>query len=133
MDVYLALLAVLVGAMVIFFVVLYVWPGVRGRDAEKTDRAGYGPLLVRTYQGRSQRDVVVRYMRDAQDLAVRGYEPVSQSWGDGQWDVALFLLALILSLFGIGLVLLAYMAIIRPEGTLVVTFRQASGSSEALA
>ncbi|MEO5965264.1 MAG: hypothetical protein ABIR11_07340 [Candidatus Limnocylindrales bacterium] len=62
-------------------------------------------------------------MRDAETLALHGYAPAGQSWGDGQWDGGYFLLALVLSLFGIGLILLAYMAIIRPDGTLCVTYR----------
>ena len=37
--------------------------------------------------------------------------------------IAYFVLALVLSLFGIGLILLAYMAIIRPSGTLCVMYR----------
>ncbi len=126
MNVYLGLLAVLAAAAVVFFVVLYVWPGVRDTGVARGDPKEWGPFLVRTYRGREQQDVVARYATDAEELAARGYEPVGQSWGDGQWDGALFLLALILCLFAIGLILLAYMAIIRPAGTLLVTYRLVS-------
>ncbi len=126
MEVVLGLLAVLAAAAVVFAVVLYVWPGVRDTGVERADGREWGQFVVRTYRGPEQRAVVARYVADAEDLAGRGYEPVSQSWGDGQWDAAVFVLALILSLFGIGLILLAYMAIIRPAGTLVVTYRLAS-------
>ncbi len=127
MDVFLGLLAVLAAAAVVFIVVLYVWPGVRDTGPARGSPEEWGPFVVRTYTGREQQDVVARYVSDAETLATRGYEPVGQSWGDGQWDAALFVLALILSLFGIGLILLAYMAIIRPSGSLVVTYRLVAG------
>ena len=126
MDVYLGLRAVLAAAAVVFFVVLHEWTGARDTGLAQGDPKESGPFIVRTYRGREQRDVVARYATDAEALAARGYEPVGQSWGDGQWDLVLFLLALILCLFGIGLILLAYMAIIRPAGTLLVTYRLAS-------
>ncbi len=123
MDVFLPLIAVVAVAAAVFAVVLYVWPGVREPTVTPGDPQEWGPFLVRTYQGREQDDVVARYATEAGELAAQGYEPVSQSWGDGQWDLVLFLMALILCLFGIGLILLAYMAIIRPAGTLLVTYR----------
>ena len=83
----------------------------------------WGDFLVRTYPGRQQSEAIATFVKDADTLAQRGYAPVSQSWGDGQWDGAYFVLALVLSLFGIGLILLAYMAIIRPSGTLCVMYR----------
>ena len=83
----------------------------------------WGDFLVRTYRGHQQREAIASYVKDAETLARRGYAPVGQSWGDGQWDGGTFLIALILSLFGVGLILLAYMAIFRPGGSLCVTYR----------
>lgn len=81
---------------------------------------------MRTYRGRQQSEAIASYAKDAEVLAQRGYAPAGQSWGDGQWDGGFFPIALILCLFGIGLILLAYMAIIRPDGTLCVTYQRSS-------
>jgi hypothetical protein len=83
---------------------------------------------VRTYRGHEQSAAIASYVKDAEALAERGYAPAGQSWGDGQWDGIYFLIALLLSLVGIGLILLAYMAIIRPDGTLCVTYRLSADS-----
>ena len=128
MDSIIALAAVLGVAVVVIWFVLYRWSGGRGSGAvvAGADAAGaeaWGDFLVRTYRGHQQSEAIASYVRDAETLAQRGYAPAGQSWGDGQWDGGYFLIALILSLFGIGLILLAYMAIIRPDGTLCVTYR----------
>ena len=126
-------LALVVGlAVVVAWFVLYRWSGGRGSGevaagtAAPEAEAG-GEFLVRTYPGRQQSVAIASYVKDAEALARRGYAPAGQSWGDGQWDGGYFVLALILSLFGIGLILLAYMAIIRPDGTLCVTYRLSDG------
>ena len=128
MDVLVGLAAVVGLAVVVLWFVLYRWNGGRGSGAvaagaEAAGAEEWGDFLVRTYRGHQQSEAIASYVRDAETLAQRGYAPVGQSWGDGQWDGGYFLIALILSLFGIGLILLAYMAIIRPDGTLCVTYR----------
>ena len=117
-------LAVVVGlALVLSWFVLHRWDGGRGSAEVAAGTGEWGDFLVRTYPGRQQSEAIATFVKDADTLAQRGYAPVSQSWGDGQWDGAFFVLALVLSLFGIGLILLAYMAIIRPSGTLCVMYR----------
>ena len=122
-------LALVVGlAVVVAWFVLYRWSGGRGSGYAAAGTAApgadeWGAFLVRTYPGHQQSEAIASYVKDAEELARRGYVPAGQSWGDGQWDGGFFVLALILSLFGIGLILLAYMAIIRPDGTLCVTYR----------
>jgi hypothetical protein len=127
-DAIVGLAAVLGLAVVVVWFVLYRWSGARGSGevaagtvAEGTEV--WGDFLVRTYRGHEQSDAIASYVKDAETLAQRGYAPAGQSWGDGQWDGGMFFIALILSLFGIGLIMLAYMAIIRPDGTLCVTYR----------
>lgn len=88
------------------------------------------PTLIRVYHGRQQADVTGVYQADAAALAPLGYVPVSQSWGQGQWPEGAVLLAVILAIFAIGLLILAYMFVAHPDGTLTVTYvrRDAIGS-----
>ena len=128
MDAIVGLAAVLGIAVVVIWFVLYRWSGGRGSGEGAAWRATngtevWGNFLVRTYRGRQQSQAIASYVKDAETLAQRGYAPVGQSWGDGQWDGGAFLIALILCLFGVGLILLAYMAIFRPGGSLCVTYR----------
>lgn len=124
MDVVVGLAAVLGLAVVVGWFVLYRWDGGRESGEVAAGAEEWGDFLVRTYRGHRQSEAIASYVKDAETLAQRGYAPASQSWGDGQWDGGSFLIALILSLFGIGLIMLAYMAIIRPDGTLCVTYRR---------
>ncbi len=118
-----------VAAIVILvtWLVLYRWHGAPAQGDAVEASPGSSDFLVRTYRGHDQADAVGAYVGDAEALAARGYEPVGHSWGEGQWDFALVLAALLLSIFGVGLVLLAYMAISRPDGTLLVTYRLREG------
>lgn len=121
----LGLVAVLALAVVVIWLALYRWDGGRGSgEVVPTEARGWDDFIVRLYAGGEQRDALAGYARDAEVLVGQGYLPVGQSWGDGQWSPILFVLALVLSLFGIGLILLAYMAIMRPGGTLCVTYRR---------
>lgn len=123
MEVTIGLALVLGAAVVVAWFVLYRWGGLgKGEAAAPGASEDWGDFVVRTYEAHTQRDAVALYVADAAALAGRGYVPVGQSWGDGQWDAGFFLFALLLSLFGIGLIVLAYMAIVRPDGTLCVTY-----------
>lgn len=126
MDTFLPLIGVLAIAALVFLIVLYVWPGARSVSQGPVEAARWERFIVRTYRGHEQAAAVHAYVADAASLEAQGYAPVSQSWGDGQWDGALFVLAVVLSLFGIGLIVLAYMAVMRPDGTLLVTYRLGS-------
>lgn len=52
-----------------------------------------------------------------------GYSIAGQAWASGQWSAGAFLLGVVAILFfGFGLLILAYLLIVKPEGTLTVTF-----------
>ena len=123
MDAIIGLAAVVGLMVVVIWFVRYRWNGGRGSDEVAAGADESGDFLVRTYRAHQQSEAIASYVKDAETLAQRGYAPAGQSWGDGQWDGGDFLIALFLSLFGIGLIFLAYMAIIRPDGTLCVTYR----------
>jgi hypothetical protein len=79
--------------------------------------------VVREYIGKQQKDANSRFSEEAQQFAVIGYSVSSQSWAQGQWGCGAWLVALVCILFvGLGLLILAYMLIVKPAGTLTVTY-----------
>ncbi len=92
-----------------------------------------GPaVIVRTYQGKQQADAVVLFEADAVNLAVDGYSPTTQSWAQGQWGCGAFLVALLLSIVLVGLLVFIYMLLVKPVGTLTVTYERTASKGAAL-
>jgi len=85
-------------------------------------RGRYGKTLVRTYTAHQLSDAVVEFRANADDLAKLGYTPTSQTWAAGQWGCGAWLVALFLCLFLIGILVFIYMLIVKPDGTLTVTY-----------
>ena len=79
------------------------------------------PIVVRTYRG-SQSSATNAFQNDAARLAAQGYVPISQSWAPGSWGCGAFLVALLLCLLLIGILVFIYMLIVKPAGTLTVTY-----------
>ncbi len=80
------------------------------------------PVLVRVYQG-SQSSATADFQRDSAYLAGHGYFPVSQSWAAGSWGCGAFLVALLLCLVLVGFLIFVYMLVVKPGGTLTVTYQ----------
>jgi hypothetical protein len=84
---------------------------------------GEGPAtLIRRYKGAKQADAVAAFQLDAKELAKQGYAPTTQSWAEGQWGCWAFLAALLLCLLLVGILILIYMLLMMPAGTLTVTY-----------
>jgi hypothetical protein len=62
-------------------------------------------ILIRIYRGRQQSGALAKFDADAQQLAAAGYEPVSQSWAQGEWGCGAFLVALVLFVFVLGILI----------------------------
>ena len=95
-------------------------------------RQGVAPLMstmVRTYKGQQQADAVKAFQADATALAQAGYEPTSQSWAPGQWGCGAFLVALLLCILVIGILVFIYLLVVKPEGTLTVTYTRSQQPS----
>ena len=88
--------------------------------------AGEPPTLVRTYRGSQQANTEAAFRSDAAELAKYGYAPTTQSWAQGQWGAGAFLVALLLCVVLIGFVAFIYMLIVKPDGTLTVTYAKAA-------
>jgi hypothetical protein len=78
-------------------------------------------VIIRTYKG-SQAGATAAYQADAARLAAQGYFPTSQSWAPGAYGCGSFLLALLLCIILIGILVFIYMLIVKPDGTLSVTY-----------
>jgi len=84
-------------------------------------RAARERIITKTYTGRQEKAMSL-FQQDAAKMAEKGYFPTSQSWAPGQYGCGAFVLALILSFVLIGLVVFVYMLIVKPPGTLSVTY-----------
>jgi hypothetical protein len=82
---------------------------------------GMQPVLVRLYKG-SQDQAMQAFQRDASVLAPLGYVPMSQSWAPGSWGCGAFLVALLLCIVLVGIVVFIYLLVVKPPGTLTVTY-----------
>jgi hypothetical protein len=83
------------------------------------------------YRGKQQADAVAAFRADALELAEAGNRPTSQSWAQGQWGGGAFLIAILLFVVVIGIVIFIYMLLVKPAGTLTVTYEsdRATGDS----
>lgn len=82
-----------------------------------------GPIVVRTYRAKSQAKAAQLFQADAAQMAAAGYFPVSQSWAQGQWGCGAFLISILLWIVLIGFVIFLYLLVVKPEGTLTVTYQ----------
>lgn len=77
--------------------------------------------IVETYRG-SQADAQKKFINDSKRKAKDGYLPVSESWEPGSYGVGSFIIALLLCFVIIGVLIFIYMLIVKPPGTLTVTY-----------
>lgn len=77
--------------------------------------------ITRTYKGSASK-AAEDFQRDAQKLARDGYYPTSQLYTPGSWGCGAFLVALLLAIVLIGILIFIYLLIVKPDGTLVVTY-----------
>jgi Uncharacterised protein family UPF0547 len=83
--------------------------------------SGQELVIVKTYKGNQARAIEL-FQADAAKMAAQGYVPTSQSWAPGAYGCGSFLLALLLCVVIIGLLIFIYMLLVKPEGTLSVTY-----------
>lgn len=77
--------------------------------------------VVKTYKG-SQEQATSEYKEDAERMAKRGYTSSSQVWTAGSYGGGSFVIALLLCFILIGILVFIYMLIVKPAGTLTVTY-----------
>jgi len=92
---------------------------------------GGSPVFIRGYGGRKYEELIEAYHRDAVLLLAQGYEPAGQHYVEGQWGIAWGLVALLLTVFLIGLIIWVPILTTRPTGTLTVTYVHRATTHEA--
>ena len=105
------------------------WPAPGATPAMAADSP---PTIVRTYRGAQQADTTAAFQADAAELAMHGYAPTTQSWAQGQWGCGAFLVALVLCVVLVGLLVFIYMLLVKPVGTLTVTYERTASKGAAL-
>ena len=81
-------------------------------------------ILVKTYTGK-QGEATALFQADCIEMATQAYFPTWQIWTPGEWARETYTFAvLLIPLFGIGILRLAYLLIVEPDGTLTVTFER---------
>ena len=92
--------------------------------------------LIRVYRGKQQADTTEAFQKESALLAQAGYAPTSQSWAQGQWGCGAWLLAVVLMVLLVGILVFLYMLIVKPAGTLTVTYElrtSTAGHGQAVA
>jgi hypothetical protein len=98
-------------------------------DQDRDKRADQNQVIIRTYTG-SQVETMGLFQADSIGMAAEGYFPTSQSWAPGQWGSRAFVVAFLLCFLFVGFVALIYMLIVKPDGTLTVTYERRTASFE---
>lgn len=99
--------------------------GWQGTSVPPVPVPGQDPysLVVRSYHG-SQAHAAALMQNEALLMAQHGYRVVAQSYAPGQWGAVAFLVALVLCLALVGFLIFAYLLIVKPAGTLTVTYQR---------
>lgn len=117
-------LSILIVVVVAVVILLVLRTG--GRDATTAPAlpaALYGEeVILRTYWAHRPADAIRWYQRDLDDLVDHGYLPAGHTWAPGEWTFGHFLVGILLAPFGIGVIVLLYLAILRPAGILTAAF-----------
>ena len=91
----------------------------------------YEKIFIKTYKG-NQQQAIEAFQADASEMATQGYFPISQTWVAGSYGFGAFLVALLLCFIFIGLLVFIYMLIVKPAGTLSVTYELNTSTRKAM-
>lgn len=83
--------------------------------------------VVKTYRGR-EREAMEAFRSDAEQMAASGYHPASQTYVQGSYGCAAFVFALLLCFVLVGFLVFIYMIIVKPAGTLTVTYARSAAA-----
>ena len=98
-----------------------------GVTSERVEKRKSLNLIVRTYTGK-QSQAIINFEKESSILAEEGFEPSNQLWEDGRWGCLAFCIALLLCFIVIGLPILFYLIIVKPDGKLTVTYKRSKSA-----
>jgi hypothetical protein len=90
------------------------------------------PILVKSYKG-SEQQATAAFQADATLMAAQGYVPTAQTWVPGSYGAGSFILALLLCFVLIGFLVFLAMLIVKPPGSLSVTYSLTETRGEPIA
>lgn len=103
---------------------IFKWTDFEGIESpfdEPKSTERINKTIVRTYEG-SQSEAAQLFQVDAAKLEKKGYFPTNQNYTQGEYGCGAFLLALVLCILVIGILVFIYMLIVKPKGSLTVTY-----------
>ena len=86
-----------------------------------TENTAKPNTVVKTYSGKQQ-EAAQKFEADAVEMEKENYYPTSQSFEPGTWGCGAFIVATLLCFVLVGILALIYMVIVKPDGTLTVTY-----------
>lgn len=78
-------------------------------------------MITKSYIGKQDKAHSL-FQADSVKMAEHNYYPTTQNWSQGQYGCGSFLIALALCFVLIGILIFIYMLIVKPDGTLSVTY-----------
>lgn len=78
-------------------------------------------VITKSYIGKQDKANSL-FQADSVKMAENNYYPKTQNWSQGQYGCGAFLIALALCFVLIGILIFIYMIIVKPDGTLSVTY-----------
>jgi hypothetical protein len=94
---------------------------------------GTSSIVVRVYRARKYEALIESFHRDAVLMLSQGFEPAGQHYVEGQWSLAMAIVATILIPIVIGAFMWAYLLTRRPTGVLSVTYLRRAAAGEVAA
>ena len=102
-------------------VIFGIYFRIKDRRRRQLIASGKLPVIIRRYAG-TESESHAAFQKNAVGMAAHSYFPTSQSWAPGQWGVGSFIIAFLLCFILIGFIVFVYMLIVKPSGTLTVTY-----------
>lgn len=101
---------------------LWIISGYNKKESELKEVKDGQDTIVRSYTGTEQSTNNL-FKKESITLANKGYQIVSQNYTPGNWSGIQFLIALLLCFILVGIIIFIYMIIVKPQGTLTVTYK----------
>ncbi|MBH0056266.1 hypothetical protein I6F65_04775 [Pseudoalteromonas sp. SWXJZ94C] len=93
----------------------------RADKEKKRKETARKKVIIKNYIGKQDKANSL-FQTDSIKMAEHNYYPKIQNWSQGQWGCGAFIVALALCFVLIGILVFIYLLIVKPDGTLSVTY-----------